>query len=58
MFAILALIAFAAAWFEHLGKVSVSWDGVDQTGLLYLGLAFLAVHLIKRAGGPGNWRSG
>lgn len=57
MFIILAAICFAAAFIEHGGKLAIYSGWFDQTGLLYLGLAFLAVHLIRRHG-PGNWRSG
>lgn len=58
MFILLAVLAFAAAWIEHIGKIIVEFRGFDQQGLLYLGLFFLAVHLLRKHGGIGGWRSG
>lgn len=57
MFAILAAICFAVAFIEHGGKLTINSGWFDQAGMLYLGLVFLAVHLVRRLG-PGNWRSG
>lgn len=57
MFAILAIIAFLAAFFEHWGKVTVAAP-FDFLGLVSLGLAFLAIHLLRVHGGFGSWRQG
>jgi len=57
MFAILAAIAFAIAFFENAGVITVHGGWADASGMLYLGLFCLAIHLI-RLHGVGNWRSG
>jgi hypothetical protein len=46
MFAILAAICFGLAFFFHGGAVSIHSAWFDPTGLLYLGLTFLAIHVI------------
>lgn len=55
MLFILAFVSFAAAFFEHWGKVSVTAP-FDQAGLLYLGLALLALALMWSPRVP--WRRG
>jgi hypothetical protein len=46
MFAILAAICFGLAFFFHGGQLTIHSAWFDPTGLLYLGLTFLAIHLI------------
>jgi predicted Co/Zn/Cd cation transporter (cation efflux family) len=57
MFAILAAVCFGVAWVIHGGEIAVHSPWIDQTGLMLLGLVFVALHLV-RVHGPGNWRSG
>lgn len=44
MFAIIALILFVLAWFEHGAHVTGMPAWFDSTGLMLLGLAALAAH--------------
>ena len=46
MFAILAAICFALAFIIHGGGISVHSAWFDPEGLLFLGLTFLAIHVI------------
>lgn len=57
MCAVIATLLFAVAFIEHGGKITVHSPWFDPSGLMYLGLAFLAWHCVRRLG-LGNWRQG
>lgn len=58
MFIILAIICFAIAFFENGAALSIHSGWFGPSGMLYLGLFFLAIHLVRVHGGPGAWRTG
>lgn len=51
MLFVIAFVAFAAAFFEHWGKVMVAAP-FDQTGLGWFGLACLALGMVWSPGVP------